>query len=149
MKLLREKHSGWYSLLDAASHLTTPPLDCSDPTIAPDFTVLSFYKIFGYPDLGAIIVRRDTGHVLFRRRYFGGGTRVAITLDAFHAPREEIREALEDGTLPFLTILALNAAFNTFLVSLQHENGQPVCQFFSTPDQGPIVTFNLLSEDCQ
>lgn len=36
---LRKKHPGWYSLLDAASHLTTTPLDYSVATVAPDFTV--------------------------------------------------------------------------------------------------------------
>ena len=163
------KTQGWYSLLDAASYLTTTPLDYSDPSNAPDFTVLSFYKIFGYPDLGALIVRRDAGHILLRRRYFGGGTRAAITADSFHAPRKELHEALEDGTLPFHTILALDSAFRnysriygnqmnisrhatlvsqlmyTLLSSLRHDNGRPVCQLYSFSDHGPIVAFNLLS----
>ena len=118
--------------------------------------MLSFYKIFGYPDLGAIIVRRDAGHVLLQRRYFGGGTRAAITANSFHAPRKELHEALEDGTLPFHTILALDASLNNFtrlfgshlnvsrhaalvsrlthtlLSSLRHHNGQRVCQLYSS-----------------
>jgi molybdenum cofactor sulfurtransferase len=166
---IREKHPGWYTLLDAASYLTTTPLDYFDVTAAPDFTVFSFYKIFGYPDLGAIIVRRDAGHILLRRRYFGGGTRAAITADSFHAARKELHEALEDGTLPFHTILALDAAFNnharvfgshvnvsrhaalvtrlmhTLLSSLRHYNGQHVCEMYSLRDYGPIIAFNLLS----
>jgi molybdenum cofactor sulfurtransferase len=169
--LSREK--GWFSLLDAASYLTTSPLDYSDPKIAPDFTVLSFYKIFGYPDLGAIIVRRDAGHVLLQRRYFGGGTRAAVTASSFNVPRKEFHEALEDGTLPFHTILALDASFNNFtrlfgshlrvsrhaalvsrlthtlLSSLRHYNGQRVCQLYSSSSglNGPIIAFNLLSAD--
>jgi molybdenum cofactor sulfurtransferase len=166
---LRERHAGWYTLLDAASYLTTTPLDYSDASIAPDFTVLSFYKIFGYPDLGAIIVRKDAGHVLLQRRYFGGGTRAAITADGFHAPRKELHQALEDGTLPFHTILALDAAMSNFtrlfgshlnisrhaalvsrlmhtlLSSLRHDNGRPVCKLYSAPDHGPVVAFNLFS----
>ena len=67
---LRHNFPGWYSLLDAASFLTTTPLDFSDATVAPDFTVLSFYKIFGYPDLGAIIVRRDAAHMLIQQTLF-------------------------------------------------------------------------------
>lgn len=51
-----------YSLLDAAALATTCPLDFSDPDSAPDFTALSFYKIFGFPDLGALIVRKSSGH---------------------------------------------------------------------------------------
>jgi molybdenum cofactor sulfurtransferase len=169
VRRLRERNPGWYSLLDAASYLTTTPLDYSDPSGAPDFTVLSFYKIFGYPDLGAIIVRKDAGHVLLQRRYFGGGTRAAITADGFHAPRKELHEALEDGTLPFHTILALDAALNNFtrlygshinisrhtalvsrlmytlLSSLRHDNGRSVCKLYSSADHGPIVAFNLFS----
>lgn len=166
---VRQNHPGWYTLLDAASYLTTTPLDYSDVTAAPDFTVFSIYKIFGYPDLGAIIVRRDAGHILLQRRYFGGGTRAAITPNSFHAARKELHEALEDGTLPFHTILALDAAFNnhtrvfgshanvshhaalvsrlthTLLSSLRHYNGQRVCEMYSALDYGPIITFNLLS----
>ena len=173
IKRIRNTHPGWYTLLDAASYLTTTPLDYSDASLAPDFTVLSFYKIFGYPDLGAIIVRRDAGHILRQRKYFGGGTRAAVTSDSFHAPRQELHEALEDGTLPFHTILALDAAFNNFirlfgshlnisrhaasvtrlmytlLYSLRHENGKRVCQLYSTSssNHGPIIAFNLLSAD--
>ena len=175
VKQLRENHPGWYSLLDAASYLTTTPLDYSDVSLAPDFTVLSFYKIFGYPDLGAVIVRRsdDARQILFQRRYFGGGTRAAMTADGFHAPRTEIHATLEDGTLPFHSILALDAAFTnftrlygnhmnisrhaasltrvmyTFLCSLEHGNGRRVCELFSVPNHGPIVTFNLFSASGQ
>lgn len=168
---LARRH-GWYSLLDAASYLTTTPLDYSDASAAPDFTVLSFYKIFGYPDLGAIVVRRDAGHILRQRRYFGGGTRAAVTSDSFHAPRPGLHDALEDGTLPFHTILALDSALNTFsrlygpfvnisrhaaivsrlmftlLSSLRHHNGRRVCQLYSSPsNSGPIIAFNLISAD--
>jgi molybdenum cofactor sulfurtransferase len=166
----RLREMGWFSLLDAASYLTTTPLNYSDPTTAPDFTVLSFYKIFGYPDLGAIIVRRDAGHILLQRRYFGGGTRAAVTSDSFQAARKELHEALEDGTLPFHTILALDPSISNFtrlfgshvnvsrhtaqvsrlmytlLSSLRHHNGRRVCQLYSSlVDSGPIIAFNLLS----
>jgi molybdenum cofactor sulfurtransferase len=164
---LRHKQPGWYSLLDAASYLTTTPLNFSDASHAPDFTVLSFYKIFGYPDLGAVIVRKSAGHILLQRRYFGGGTRAAVTPDSFHAPRKELHAALEDGTLPFHTILALDSALNNFgrlfgsrhnisrhasqvarlthslLSSLRHGNGRPVCEMYSKPIDGPIIAFNL------
>jgi len=41
------KALGWDVLLDAAAFVPTNKLDLS--RIAPDFVVLSFYKIFGYP----------------------------------------------------------------------------------------------------
>ncbi len=63
-----------YVLLDAAAYVATAQLDLSDADNAPDFTALSFYKIFEFPDLGALIVRKSSAHVLSERQYFGGGT---------------------------------------------------------------------------
>jgi molybdenum cofactor sulfurtransferase len=168
---LREAHPGWFCLLDGASYLTTTPLDFSNVPAAPDFTVLSFYKIFGYPDLGAVIVKRDAGHMLVQRKFFGGGSRGALTVDGFSIPRTTLHESLEDGTLPFHTILALEHAFNNFgrlfgahihvarhsslvarlahnlLASLKYPNGRPACKIYSTLGHGPIVAFNLYAEN--
>lgn len=144
-----------FTLLDAASMVSTSPLDLS--SAAPDFTALSFYKIFGFPDLGALIVRKSAGHVFNRRRYFGGGTvdMVLASGGQWHAKKESsIHERLEDGTLPFHNIIALDAALNTherlygsmsnvsshtaFLAKqlydrlsiLKHWNGTNVCQIY-------------------
>ncbi|GLI77369.1 hypothetical protein PoHVEF18_005659 [Penicillium ochrochloron] len=110
-----EKNGGnGYTLLDAASFLSTGSLDIG--SVAPDFTALSFYKIFGFPDLGALIVRKSAAHVLERRKYFGGGT-VDMVIAAgvqWHAKKESsIHERLEDGTIPFHNIIALDAAIDT------------------------------------
>ena len=44
----------WYVLLDAASYVTTSPLDLKKHT--PDFLTISFYKMFGFPTgLGKLI----------------------------------------------------------------------------------------------
>ncbi|KAJ5094273.1 Aminotransferase class V/Cysteine desulfurase [Penicillium angulare] len=103
-----------FTLLDAASMVSTAPLDLS--SAAPDFTALSFYKIFGFPDLGALIVRKSAGRVFERRKYFGGGT-VDMVVAAgvqWHAKKEaSLHERLEDGTLPFHNIIALDAAMDT------------------------------------
>jgi len=29
---------------------------------------VSFYKVFGFPDLGGLVVRKDSGHILALRR---------------------------------------------------------------------------------
>jgi len=166
---LRANCPGWFSLLDAASYLTTTPLDFGDSASAPDFTVMSFYKIFGYPDLGAIVLRKDSGQLLLQRQYFGGGSRSILTVEGINLPRHVLHEALEDGTLPFHTIMALGSALDvqqrlfgsqinvarhakavtrlayTLLWSLQYPNGQPLCQLYSIFNQGPILSFNLLS----
>jgi molybdenum cofactor sulfurtransferase len=173
VELLRNNHSTWFSLLDAASYLTTTPLNYGDPRLAPDFTIMSFYKIFGYPDLGAVLVRKDprTKAILLGRRYFGGGTQEMMTVDDFHSTKPDVAEGLEDGTLPFHTILALDSALETFerlyggrkriarhasqitwlmhsmLSALHHSNGTPLCEIYSEPGHGPIISFNLKSRN--
>lgn len=150
-----------YTLLDAASLVSTSPLDLSDAASAPDFTVLSFYKIFGFPDLGALIVRKDAGGVFENRKFFGGGT-VDMVLtggSSWHAKKQSsIHERLEDGTLPFHNIIALESAFEThhrlygsmhnvashtqFLVkqlrhrmaALRHYNGAQACHVYTAPN---------------
>lgn len=148
-----------YTLLDAAALASTAPLDLSDPATAPDFVALSFYKIFGFPNIGALIVRKDSAHVLESRKYFGGGTvEMIISInDTWHAKKEtSIHDRLEDGTLPFHSIFALDHAMNVHerlygpnpmkfishhtaqlgrqlfdgLSGLRHANGAPVCRIY-------------------
>ncbi|EPS30524.1 hypothetical protein PDE_05476 [Penicillium oxalicum 114-2] len=146
-----------FTLLDAASFVSTAPLDVS--AVAPDFVALSFYKIFGFPDLGALIVRKKAARVFERRKYFGGGT-VDMVIAAgaqWHAKKESsVHERLEDGTLPFHSIIALGAALDTHerlygsmanisrhtaclakrvydrLSVLSHWNQKNVCQIYQT-----------------
>jgi len=104
-----------YTLLDAAALASTGHIDLSDESTAPDFVALSFYKIFGYPDLGALIVRKKSSHILESRRYFGGGTvdMVVAVGDTWHAKKEgALHNRLEDGTVPFHNIFALDHAIN-------------------------------------
>jgi len=66
-----EKHlRNTYSLLDAAALAMTSPMARAfeDPEAAPDFACVSFYKVFGFPDLGGLVVRKDSGHILALRR---------------------------------------------------------------------------------
>lgn len=148
-----------YTLFDAAALATTAPLDLSDPATAPDFVALSFYKIFGFPNIGALIVRRESAHVLESRKYFGGGTvEMVISInDTWHAKKEtSLHDRLEDGTLPFHSIFALDHAMNVHerlygpnpmkfishhtaqlgkqlfdgISGLRHANGIPVCRIY-------------------
>ncbi|KAK4541603.1 hypothetical protein LTR36_007900 [Oleoguttula mirabilis] len=146
-----------YSMLDAAAYASTSPLDFSNVEAAPDFTALSLYKIFGFPDLGALIVRKDTAPLFQSRRYFGGGTvdMVVCLKEQWHAKKASaLHEQLEDGTLPVHSIIALKSALQTHeelfgsldrvsahtarlaeelyqrLTSLNHANGRPVCMVY-------------------
>jgi molybdenum cofactor sulfurtransferase len=148
-----------YTLLDAAALVSTSQLDLSNTETAPDFTMLSFYKMFGFPDLGALIVRKESGNILQKRKYFGGGT-VDIVLsvkEQWHALKENfLHETLEDGTVPFHNIMALDAAIEVHkelygsidhiskhtsylaqelyngLASLRHANSESVCVMHSS-----------------
>ncbi|KAH8202651.1 hypothetical protein TruAng_003137 [Truncatella angustata] len=151
---------GFYTLLDAAAYASTSPLDLGSSDDAPDFTVLSFYKLFGFPDLGALIVRRQAAPIFRDRRYFGGGTvdMVVCVKEQWHASKgQSLHESLEDGTLPVHSIIALDAALDvhhhlfgtmkdvsshtsslaqqlhTQLATLKHGNGNKVCAIYS-PD---------------
>ncbi|KAF4910004.1 Molybdenum cofactor sulfurase [Colletotrichum viniferum] len=75
-----------------------------------------FYKIFGFPDVGALVVKRECADVLMKRRYFGGGTVDSVISgpEAWHARKTgSIHQLLEDGTLPIHNILALDTAMDT------------------------------------
>lgn len=157
---LRATHLGWYSLLDAAAFVTSAPLDFGDASTAPDFTVLSFYKMFGFPDLGALIVRQASAGILTSRRYFGGGTVDAVVAAKggnFHARKtDSVHSHMEDGTSAFHSILALDAAISVherlfgsykliskhtsslarimheLLCGLKHGNGRGLCQIYNS-----------------
>ncbi|KAL2161455.1 hypothetical protein VTH06DRAFT_8017 [Thermothelomyces fergusii] len=185
-----------YTLVDAAALAMTSGLGglFADADAAPDFVCLSFYKIFGFPDLGGLVVRKQSGHVLALRRYFGGGTVTMVSTvgGAWHlskalhlppppppptgAPGGEghhhhhhhphggdggaLHEGLEDGTLPFHSILALGEALDVHaelygsmanvsahttalaermyrgMRALRHPDGRPLCVVYEEEGEG-------------
>ncbi|KAH7181396.1 pyridoxal phosphate-dependent transferase [Fusarium sp. MPI-SDFR-AT-0072] len=157
--LYRKPQHRFLTLLDASSFAATSYLDFSDPNLAPDFTVFSLYKIFGFPDLGALLVKRSSEWVFNNRRYFGGGTvdMVVSGKEKWHAPKSQfLHERLEDGTLPFHSIVALDIAMDIHrrlfgsmdqisshtsyltqrmfqeLSNMRHANGAPVCKIYTS-----------------
>ncbi|KAF1739006.1 Molybdenum cofactor sulfurase [Beauveria bassiana] len=147
-----------YTLLDAASFGATSQLNMSHPDFAADFVVLSLYKIFGFPDLGVLLVRKSAEHLFDQRKYFGGGTvdMVVVGREQWHARKTTfLHERLEDGTLPFHNIIAAGIALRTHaslfgsiegvsrhtfylthrlytgLEKLHHGNGRPVCTLYT------------------
>ncbi|KAI1300079.1 hypothetical protein EDD11_006324 [Mortierella claussenii] len=101
-------------LLDAASYVMTSELDLSNVGSSPDFVVVSFYKMFGFPTgLGAVIVKTELSPKL-RKKYFGGGTVSAIASDQpWQVYRSSLHGRFEDGTLNYLDIVALDLAFES------------------------------------
>ncbi|KAH6650142.1 pyridoxal phosphate-dependent transferase [Chaetomium tenue] len=177
--LARRGRGDTYSLMDAAALAMTSGLGevFADPEAAPDFVCVSFYKIFGFPDLGGLVVRKESGHILALRKYFGGGTVSIVSTvgGAWHISKgleggaaatagEEhgtaLHEGLEDGTLPFHSIMALGEAIDVHaelygsmdnisthttalmrrmyvgMRGLQYGNGQPLCKIYEGEDGG-------------
>ncbi|KAH0086112.1 PLP-dependent transferase, partial [Aureobasidium melanogenum] len=111
-----DNESETYTLLDAAALASTSPLDLSKTSTSPDLVAVSFYKIFGYPQLGALIVQKQSAKLrklLLSRRYFGGGTVDMVTTigGSWHAKKNgSLHEALEDGTPLTNSIIATKIA---------------------------------------
>ena len=150
------RNAGFYTLLDAAAFASTAKLDLGHFSSAPDFVVLSLYKIFGFPDIGALIVRKRSAIVFQNRKYFGGGTVHAVSCsETWHARKyEALHEQLEDGSLPIHSIIAVDPALDVHrelfgsmddvsrhcgflaqrlyegLQQLHHYNGVAVCEMY-------------------
>eukprot|EP00505_MAST-04D_sp_SCG-Rhode-Island_P003841 Stramenopile-MAST_4_protein_3841 len=105
-----------YVLLDAAKLAATSTIDLKELQQV-DFTVISFYKMFGYPTgLGALVVKNSSAAALQRSGYFGGGTIAAavssdVTSSSSHDFRferiDDLSSRFEDGSLSFLSLLAI------------------------------------------
>ncbi|KAJ5115618.1 hypothetical protein N7526_011499 [Penicillium atrosanguineum] len=168
-----EKGQNIFSLLDAASFVSTAPLDLKE--WAPDFTAASFFKIFGFPDLGALIIRKSAAQALKRPKVIDGGPVDQVPVSGLHwdaTKKTSVHERLEDGTIRFHSIIALDAAFETHrrlygsmtnisahtgllakqlyrkLSLFRHFNSTKVCRIYQSGYgdralQGPIIAFNI------
>jgi molybdenum cofactor sulfurtransferase len=164
-------HGGnWYVLLDAAAYLGTTQLNLTQTPA--DFVVMSFYKIFGFPNLGALAVRNEVVPLLRKMGFSGGSVVIATCGKDFQVLQPRGCARFEDGTVPFLSIIAVhegirilnelgikNISKHTWvvtrelylrLVSMRHSNGRPVMRIYGDhakndeQRQGSIVTLNFL-----
>ena len=162
----------WMVLLDAAAFVPTYKLDLSK--VHPDFVVVSFYKVFGLPTgVGAWIMKKDSAAKL-KRTYWGGSSVFTATSTLQWFVRYQDAAKFEDGTLPFLEIMQLEAGFDamdrlggiegvqeyteakavslsTRLKALKHSNGAPMLKLngkhydSSVPSrQSAIANFQIL-----
>ncbi|KAJ5664777.1 uncharacterized protein N7477_007225 [Penicillium maclennaniae] len=158
---------GYDVLLDAAAYLPTGTLDLS--TVKPEFVILSWYKLFGYPTgLGCLIARRDALERL-ARPWFSGGTIQDVNVGIQRHTMAPNESAFEDGTLNFLSIpdvhfgldwladigmplietrvRCLTGWFLDRLKHLEHSDGRPMVRIYgptSTKMRGGTVCFNFL-----
>ncbi len=158
--------AGWHVLLDAAAFVPTNRLDLR--AVSPDFVVMSFYKMFGYPTgVGCLLVRNETLKSL-RRPWFGGGTVNFATVQGLMHVLSSGEAGFEDGTLNYLSIPAVEIGLKhlqqvgmeaiqtrihcltgwliTQMLGLRHSNDRPMVRLYGPADmieRGGTVTLNL------
>ena len=158
--------AGWHVLLDAAAFVPSNRLDLR--TVSPDFVVMSFYKMFGYPTgVGCLLVRNETLKSL-RRPWFGGGTVNFATVQGRMHVLSSGEAGFEDGTLNYLSIPAVEIGLKYLqtvgmetiqtrihcltdwmikqLLALRHSNGLPMVRLYGPAnmiERGGTVTLNL------
>ncbi|MGY4922777.1 aminotransferase class V-fold PLP-dependent enzyme [Streptomyces sp. 900105755] len=162
---------GYDVLLDAAAFAPTNVLDLSRHH--PDFTAVSWYKVFGHPTgIGSLIARRAALAKL-RRPWFSGGTIYAVSAQAQWHVLAADEAAFEDGTVNFLSVpdvtaglawidgigmdrihahvTALTRQLLTGLRALRHSDGSPLVRVYGTDrpgaDRGGTVALNVLGAD--
>jgi len=124
-----DSETEWFVCMDTASLVCTSPIDLK--TQKPDFMLVSFYKMFGFPTGIAALLVRKTHRVresLCNKRYFGGGTVSLALIDenkAFfkncsiqqdrNVPKNfQFHEFFEDGTISYLDIIGVGLAIDNF-----------------------------------
>ncbi|RJQ66271.1 aminotransferase class V-fold PLP-dependent enzyme [Pseudonocardiaceae bacterium YIM PH 21723] len=158
---------GYDVLLDAAAYLPTNRLSLA--TTQPDFLILSWYKIIGYPTgLGCLIARKQALSRLQRPWFSGGTVRASSVGVPWHslAPDET---AFEDGTVNFQGIADIPIGLDWLedlgpeviharvqsltgwllhrLTGLRHSDGSPMARIYGPSTivhRGGTVAFNLL-----
>lgn len=158
---------GFDVLLDAAAFVPTNRLSLR--RVPADFTVISFYKVFGYPTgVGALVARRNALEKLHRPWFAGGTVDFASVQNDTYQLRSGA-ERFEDGTPDFLGLAALIPGLEFMeqmdmdrlaehvrvlagelleaLTSLRHTNGKPMVVVYGPPTmdrRGGTVAFNVL-----
>ncbi len=160
------RSQGWHVLLDAAAYVPTSRLDLR--VVSPDFVVMSFYKMFGYPTgVGCLLVRNETLAAL-RRPWFGGGTVNFASVQGRLHVLSEGEAGFEDGTLNYLSLPAVETGLRHLqrvgietiqtrvqcltgwlirrLLALKHGNGRPMVRLYgpaTTEMRGGTLTMNF------
>ena len=161
---------GYDVLLDAAAYLPTSTLDLS--VVRPEFVMVSWYKLFGYPTgVGCLVARRDALARLVRP-WFSGGTIQAVSVGMPWHTMAPDEIAFEDGTVNFLAIPDVHFGLDWLagigvpligtrvrcltgwllrrLSELRHGDGSPMIRVYGpmgTDDRGGTVTFNFLDPE--
>jgi selenocysteine lyase/cysteine desulfurase len=162
----RAQSRGWDVLLDAAAFVPTNRLDLG--RWHPDYVVLSFYKMFGYPTGVGALIARWSALAKLHRPWFAGGT---ITVASVGADRYQLAPgapAFEDGTPNFSSLPAVDIGLDFIehvgldlihqrvraltgwllasVLALRHSTGRPLVTVYGPADmeaRGGTITLNF------
>jgi len=165
VKLAQEQ--GYDVLLDTAAYLPTATLDLS--VVKPEFMMVSWYKLFGYPTGVGCLVCKRSALARLSRPWFSGGTIKAVAVKIPWHSMASDESAFEDGTLNFLSIpdvvfgidwlenigvhlisrrvMCLTDWFLDRLMALRHSNGKSMIRIYGPKNiqsRGAIIAFNFL-----
>jgi selenocysteine lyase/cysteine desulfurase len=168
----RAQAKGWDVLLDAAAYVPTSRLDLGQ--WQPDFCVMSFYKIFGYPTGIGCLLARKAALAKLHRPWFAGGTITVASVQPDRYYLHQGGEAFEDGTLNYLNLPAVETGLRFIdeigldtihtrvhcltgwlldeLTALRHGNGRPLVRVYGPTDthcRGGTITFSLYDPEGQ
>ncbi|OLN87229.1 Molybdenum cofactor sulfurase 2 [Colletotrichum chlorophyti] len=162
---------GYDVLVDAAAYLSSSKLDLSPTGVQPEFVIVSWYKLFGYPTgVGCLVVRRDAlARLASSRPWFSGGTIKAAAVGIPWHVMAPAEAAFEDGTVNFLSIPDVKFGLDWLsgigmslietrvrcltgwcldrLQNLQHSDGSPMVRLYGPTDmemRGGTISFNFL-----
>ncbi len=109
----RSAKTPWFSVVDIAKAASTSPVSLKQ--MDADFSVLSFYKLFGEPTgLGALIVKQSSINLVKGQGYYQGGGSVDIMLtnQNFCVTRSTGLNSLANGSVNFRGIQSLVYGFD-------------------------------------
>ncbi len=161
---------GWDVLLDAAAFVPTNPLDLG--LWRPDFVVLSFYKIFGYPTGVGALIARPQALAKLHRPWFAGGTITVASVGADRYFLASGASGFEDGTPNFSSLAAVDIGLDFIeqvgvatvhrrvraltgwlierLLELRHNSGRPLVTVYGPAEmdaRGGTITLNFRDAD--
>lgn len=168
----RAQEQNWEVLLDAAAFVPTSKLELS--IVRPDFVVLSFYKIFGYPTgIGCLLVKKSKMSKL-QKPWFAGGTVSLSSIGHSGHFLKQDHEKFENGTINYLDIPAiangldfitsismgnihqrikeLSLFFFSGIDELVHHNGRPLTKLYGpkhVANRGGTFLLNFFDMDGQ
>ena len=116
--LLTEKPDNWFIVGDTAAFLPTNPLNLEE--LPFDAIIMSFYKIFGFPNSGALVIRKELANILANHKNYLETQLYDSDLNSFESfdfslsnPKfqnydmEELQKILEDDPLSYEMALGI------------------------------------------